>query len=95
MGVLGGGRSFRGWGGGTVGRMDRWEYRVEPVSTSHVDWLSHCLNQLGSEGWELVTVDWGGLGRVQHPLAIFKRRATAWVPARGPGPSAPPAPGGR
>lgn len=70
--------------------MDRWEYRVEPVSTSHVDWLSHCLNSLGYDGWELVTVDWGGLGRVQHPLAIFKRKSI--LSTSRPAPTPPPAP---
>jgi hypothetical protein len=43
--------------------MQQWEYRVIRMNLTRDD----MLNQMGTQGWELVAVDWGS------GLAVFKR----------------------
>jgi ATP-dependent Clp protease ATP-binding subunit ClpA len=53
--------------GVAVARPQCWEYRIEERDDVDTDWL----NELGSEGWELVSV----IPRREGHTAVFKRRS--------------------
>jgi hypothetical protein len=49
--------------------MIKWQYLVYFVGThNEPEELQHKLNKMGSQGWELVSIDWSGA------VAIFKKR---------------------
>lgn len=65
--------------------MDRWEYKSIRFETKGVmggivdtDQLDLALNNLGNQGWELVSMvaSNAGYGRTRHVVAVLKRRAS-------------------
>ena len=54
-----------------------WEYQIETIRAPHGDaaqtWLER-LNDLGVQGWELVTERWGDYGTTERTFTgTFKR----------------------
>lgn len=50
----------------------QWQYHAEPLSSLHPDYVNHCLNRFGWQGWELVAIS--HFLNNQMPIAVFKRQ---------------------
>ena len=53
----------------------KWEYRVEEIDLVAIPDVESFLNDIGGEGWELVSVSLSVGGVTSHNIAFFKRPA--------------------
>jgi Domain of unknown function (DUF4177) len=57
-----------------MGAIMKWEYHVEPFAFDEVATTQNALDEMGRDGWELVTIVATVWGKHQTwPAAIYKR----------------------
>jgi hypothetical protein len=59
----------------------KWEYKFEPVTDGYSD-SKQCFEELGCQGWELISV-YEGIAYFKRPKIEHKKREVEYLGGRG------------